>query len=288
MPFIEISPRASFLLRSLSGTWADEYLRCILLPSLADALDSSTDLEDIQDSLSDSFACLRGIYLHYAFARRGKYRRELSEIAACALEETTSSEEMGQFLAMRDGTTLWHAFERLCTDRGRKSMEQLNRGIVSGIAELAQEIYREDDHGSIAHWVVAGMERTSQVEPQFLRIVDITGVGPKLTSMMLRDFVHIYGLEERLDNADRPLIQPIDKWTRLLAPYIIDEPDIEQAADWILAGKLAKHARHSGVSGIRLNMGATAFGVLEAMSPYGFDEAVGRLLKGKGLDRSFS
>lgn len=279
----EISPRSSFLLRTLAGAWADRYLAESLLPSLSKALEAPASFEGIEEAFSDPFTCLKGIYLHYAFARRGKDRQELAEIAAGALDATTSKAEMGRLLAQRDASSLWLAFEEMCGDRGRKPMEQLNRGIVSGMAELAQEIYREDGHGSIADWVVDGIVRAKQVEPQFLRIVDIRGVGPKLTSVILRDLVYVYDLEERLHHADRLYIQPIDKWIRLLAKHIIDEPGIDRAADWILAGKLAKYARYGEVSGIRLNMGATLFGIVEAKSPQDFDNALDRLVKGEGL-----
>jgi hypothetical protein len=46
-------------------------------------------------------------------------------------------------------------------------------------------------------------------------------------------------------------------------PELTDQPD---AADWVIAGKMAKYARHLGLSGIRLNMGMTQYGASEITS----------------------
>jgi len=162
---------------------------------------------------------------------------------------------------------LWANYLDICAERKKKPQEQLNLGPVAGIAELAQEVYRRDGVGSIAGWVHSGVAQTDRLEPQFLRMVDVRGVGPKLTSLFLRDVVFFFNLEERIDHSERLYVQPVDKWIRMIAPYVIDEPGIEDAADWILAGKLAKHTRHARISGVRFNMGATYFGMREIRSP---------------------
>lgn len=279
MPFVDISSRARLLLHSMAGAGADGYIEDCMLPSLSAELGiCASDLTGLKSGLSDPFLCLKTIYGHYAFSRRGKDRLHLSRIAVQALEQTANPAKFAQFLAERDASRLWDVFSAICEQHSRKPLEQLNRGIISGLAELAQEIYRADGNGSIADWAVSGIATDQRLEPAFERIVDIRGVGPKITSLLLRDIVLIHGIEDRVSLRDRLYVQPIDKWIRLIAPYVIEEPGIGDAADWILAGKLAKYARHGNVSGIRFNIGVTAFGTREARHPMNFDAALENLL----------
>jgi hypothetical protein len=268
MPFVSISPGAQALLRALSGPVAERCLQESLLPNLRRGLRTdNNEPESLREAFGDPYRCLQCLFGHYAFSRRGKDRAELGELANQALQRTVRPEAFEQFLRQPDATLLWESYLQVCEERRKKPMEQLNRGVIAGLAELAQEIYRLDGLGSIAEWVVAGIVKTGHIEPQFLRMVDVRGVGPKLTSLFLRDIVFLYGLEERIDHADRLYVQPVDKWIRLLAPHVIDEPEIGEAADWILAGKIAKYCRHAGVSGIRFNMGASFFGGREIREP---------------------
>jgi hypothetical protein len=128
---------------------------------------------------------------------------------------------------------------------------------------------------------VQGVHHTDRIEPQFLRLVDIRNVGPKLSSLLMRDVTFLYGLEDQIDPVDRLYVQPIDKWIRLIAPYVCDDPGIEDAADWVLAGKISKYTRRAGVSGVRFNMGATFFGAREVRSmeefPYAIEEMTAHL-----------
>jgi hypothetical protein len=267
MPIPDLRPESLALFRSMSGAKADHYIGEVLLPVLARALDTDCEPAAIREELEHPYGCLTAIYAHYAFARRGRDRFDLSEIAVEALRRTCNEEDFGQFLALEHAESLWETFVEVCRERGRKPLEQLNSGVVAGMAELAQEIYQLDGSGSIAGWVAKGVWQTGRLEPQFLRMVDVRGIGPKITSLFLRDMALLFNLEEHLDHADRLYVQPIDKWIRCIAPYVIDEPNADDLADWILAGKLAKYARRAGVSGIRFNMGATWYGMREVRAP---------------------
>jgi hypothetical protein len=110
--------------------------------------------------------------------------------------------------------------------------------------------------------------------------VDIRGVGPKTTSTFLRDVALLYGLEDQIDHIDRLYLQPVDRWTRLLAEMIVAELDEEHVADWIIAGKLAKYTRRAGVSGVRFNMGTSYFGTRRVFSPERLPECLNSLLAG--------
>ncbi len=275
----DLDPRAVAIVHKIAGDRADRYISEILLPALQKATraDSPT-LRDVRTAMSVPYRSLLSFYEHYAFARRGKDRDDLAEMATIALKRTTNEEQFEQLMLEEDGNSVWEAFTEVCAERKRKNSEQLNRGLIAGMVELAQEIYDLDGQGSIAGWIMRGVLKTDRIEPQFLRIVDIRGVGPKTTSTFLRDMVLLYDLEDKLDNADRLYIQPIDRWIRMFADYVVPDIDTENAVDWIIAGKIAKYARRAGVSGVRFNMGATYFGIREVRDPARFDEFIEELL----------
>lgn len=279
MPIPELRPESLTLFRTMAGSRADKYLTEILLPALARAPRCAPELAAVQAQMSHPYGCLEMIFSHYAFARRGRDRYELSEIALEALRRISSSDDFGQFLALEHAESLWDMFVEVCQERKRKPMEQLNSGVIAGMAELAQEIYQIDGTGSIAQWVVQGIRKTGRVEPQFLRMVDVRGIGPKISSLFLRDVVVLYGMEDEIDHVDRLYVQPIDKWMRAIAPYVIDEPNADDLADWILAGKLSKYARKAKVSGTRFNMGVTWFGMREVRAPEFFGSAIRQVLQ---------
>jgi hypothetical protein len=282
MPNWDVSSDGLALLRAMAGDRADHYVSEILLPSLMKASRSqSSAARDVREQLSNPYRCLEAIYSHYAFSRRGKDKHELAELAVDALRRTCREQAFETFLQQPDATLLWDVYVEVCQERRRKPMEQLNRGVLSGIAELAQEVYRLDGVGSIASWIAQGVMRTDRLEPQFMRLVDIRNVGPKLSSLLIRDVVYLYDLEEQVDPVDRLYVQPIDKWIRLIAPYVSEEPGIEEAADWILAGKISKYTRRAGLSGIRFNMGTTYFGAREVRASEEFDAAIDGLLEAR-------
>jgi len=279
MPIPEMRPESVALFRAMSGAKADHYIGEVLVPSLARSCRASHSLEALSEQLQNSYRCLEMMFGHYAFARRGRDRFELSEIALEALHRTCKEDEFGNFLALDDAESLWISFDEICRERGRKSMEQLNVGVIAGIAELAQDIFRQDSSGNIALWIARGVLQTRRIEPQFLRMVDVRGIGPKITSLILRDIVLLFDLEQALEHSDRLYVQPIDKWMRAIAPFVIEEPNAENLADWILAGKLSKYARKAGVSGIRFNMGTTWFGMREVRAPEFFESTVRQAIR---------
>lgn len=259
----------------MSTSYADRYIGESLLPSLQHAAKAETpSLKDIRASFTCPYRCLQAFFAHYAFARRGRDRDDLASIAVTALRRTSSEDGFERLLQQEDGAELWENFQAVCAERGRKNSEQLNRGLIAGMLELAQEIYALDGTGSIAGWVRQSVMQTTRLEAQFLRIVDIRGVGPKTTSTFLRDTVFLFGLEDEIDHQDRLYLQPVDKWLRLFAIEIVPELEGEDAVDWIVAGKIAKYARRAGVSGVRFNMGASFFGAREVREPARFADAL--------------
>ncbi len=213
---------------------------------------------------------MAGSFRHYAFARRGKERDDLSHAAVMALNATVKERTMDALLQEKDGTSLWDAFYGHLERLGKKSNEEQNRGVLQGMLELAQEIYREDGIGSIPGWVARRIEETGRLEPEFERIVDIRGVGPKCTSTYLRDVVLACGIEDLVEASDIIYIQPVDRWLRIAAEHLVPEEGMETAADWIVAGKIGKYARRAGASPLRFGMGVTYFGQRVARDPRRF------------------
>lgn len=247
---------------------ADHAIEQQLLPSLASASRAPDATQaSVAEAMAHPYTALLAFYAHYAFARRGKDREDLSAMAVTAFKRVTTPETISELMEHEDGHAVWESFCQVCAERQRKNSEQLNRGLIAGMVELAQEVFDLDGVGSITQWVVNGVEQTGRIEPVFLRIVDIRGVGPKTTSTFLRDITWLYDLEDQLDHADRLYVQPVDRWLRLAAPLLVPEPNIETSVDWIIAGKVAKYARRAGVSGIRLNLGNSAFGSREVREP---------------------
>jgi hypothetical protein len=278
MPFVHISDESRAAMRAMAGELGDRYVSEILLPGIRRATGKAiATTEDARLAFADPYLCLRALYGHYAFSRRGKERLELADIALEALERTAQP-NFETFVEQHSAETLWAEYLVVCEERGRKPLEQQNLGVIAGLGELAQEVYGLDGIGSIAEWVIAGVAQTKRIEPRFLRMVDVRGIGPKLASLFMRDVVFLYGLEDELDPVDRLYVQPVDKWLRQIAPLIAEEVD-EEAADWILAGKLAKYTRKGGVSGIRFNMGVTYFGMKLSRDKESFAEAVMSLIQ---------
>lgn len=273
MAYVEISPESRLLIQAIANGFSEPYARDTLIPALARACKCQRDVSQIKACLLDPYVSLRVIYCHYAFSRRGKDREELELIAKEALDFVKGA-SISSFLQQANANSLWKAFETACEVHRRKPTEQVNLGVVAGLAELAQEIYRLDGVGSIPGWISAGVRSTGRLEPQFLRMVDVRGIGPKLASLLIRDVVFLEDLEDVIEPADRLYTQVIDRWVRTIAPSILLEEDLSDAADWILAGKICKYCRVAQVSGIAFNMGCTYYGTSTVRYP---DRVVERL-----------
>lgn len=280
MPPSDLNPRSAAIIAAFAGDRADRYAKEFLLPSLHHAARTETaDIEDVREALTNPFRCLQAFFGHYAFSRRGKDKEELASMAVIALRRITDESTFHELLGEPDGNRLWESFCQVCQERKRKNSEQLNRGLLAGMLELAQEVHALDPGDSIVGWIVRGVRATDRIESQFLRIVDIRGVGPKTTSTFLRDVAFLFDLESRIDPMDRLYIQPVDRWIRLAAQVVVPELDEAKLVDWVIAGKLAKYTRLAGVSGIRFNMGAIYFGSREVRESERYPLALEDLLQ---------
>jgi hypothetical protein len=281
-PVVELDPRAVRVFKRVADDFGKRYADEFLYPHLRRVLGTEQDEPDqIRDAYMTARGSLLAFYSHYAFARRGKDRDDLAEFATQAVARVQGEGSFDTVLQQADGTVLWEAFAAICLEKRRKNNEAQNRGLIQGMLELSQEIYRSDHVGSIANWMLNGIAQTKRLEPQFERIVDIRGVGPKSTSTFMRDVVYMFDYEDKVEPADRIYIHPIDRWLRMMARYLVPEPNMEKAADWIIAGKISKYSRRAGVSGIAFNMGSTYFGQKIVKDPTRFEEMLKKVALGE-------
>ncbi|MBL8048431.1 MAG: hypothetical protein JNJ45_07085 [Chthonomonas sp.] len=262
------------MVRTLAG-FGPAYFEDFVLPQFYGAarVDRGDD-EALAAALDDPIVALRLFLRSYAFARRGKDRQPLSDAASGALKRAVEANGPDALLKGEDGEAVWDFFVEECAEQRIKPMEQLNRGVVQGMVELAQEVYRLPDQPSICTWIRVAIENRGELALLFERIVDIRGVGPKTASCFLRDVVAVFDLEEDIPNVDRLIMQPIDRWVRSItlryAPDIHDEDPV----DWVLAGKAYRLARLAEVGGIDYNMGCTWFGLKQVRRPELLDAAL--------------
>ncbi len=267
------------LIRALGGELADRYIgECLLPPLRALTNAESSTKRAVRDALSRGYPGLRAVLGLYAFSRRGKEKVQLSELALTSLSRVTSDSDFLEFLTRADATPLLDEYEASCEEHGRRTALNPYGEVVAGLAELAQEAFFDCGAESIPVWIEECVRTTSRVEQVFVRLVSVRGIGPKVASLLLRDIVYLFDLEERIDPVDRLYVQPIDKWIRLLAPRIICEPDVDLMADWVLAGKFSKYCRRAGVSPARANMGSSYLGFKLARAPENLDRQIAQIV----------
>lgn len=279
---VRVDPRAAKIIKEMSGDFADLYVDTFLVLRLRKSAGRSvTDEISPKILFEDPADFLRLFFGHYAFARRGKERDELAEMSLATIDKALEAESMEDLLKRDSGEVLWDLFVEQYEGDLERANEGQNRGLIQGMLELMQEVYEIDGVGSVPHWIVSGVHKSRRLEPQFDRIVDIRGVGPKTTSMILRDVSFYFDLENITDPKDLVYVQPVDRWLRLLARIIVPEPGMDSAADWVIAGKVAKYCRKAGYSGIRFNMGTVYFGQRIVRSPDKLVDELRNLLLGK-------
>lgn len=275
-----VTPQFQAMAQLLADGFARKYTTEVLVPAVAEALDTptTTDKEMLYAKLLHPFYGLRLYYSRYAFSRRGKERYVLAKSAVAALCHITGPERIDMALDDPNGDAMWSAFEHQCQIHGVRPSPDQNEGVVAGMFELAQEVFRIDKIGSISRWILMALQQTRRVESQFMRVVDVRGVGPKIASTYLRDLIWFAEAESSLDPIDQLYVQPIDATVRAFATNTVEEIGGRKVADWIVAGKVGKYARQSGISGIDLNMGLSYMGIQCARNGSSFERELRSLL----------
>lgn len=275
---VELTPECRAVLRHLALEYGSMYAQRRVIAPLLRVL-RLDDESKLREELLQVRPALIAFFSGYAFGRRGKERDAL---VPCVLR-TLESFDLESARTERNGVCLWEAFLAMAEERGIRPNEDQNRGVIQGMMELVQEIYRLDGEGSVIGWVMNGVLRTGQLEPQFMRLVDIRGLGPKNTSTFLRDVSYVFELNDLIRPAHRIHALTVDKWLRGLAPHIFPEENLERAVDWVLAGKAQKYARRAGLVPFLLTMGISGFGQAHIRHGDRFDR-IAEILRSEALD----
>ncbi|MDM7460615.1 MAG: hypothetical protein P3X24_003060 [bacterium] len=254
------------ILNRLAGEKADQFQREVLYPQMARAMRLQLPhSQAVRESLADAYYAFRVMLGYYAFAKRGNDRAEYSGYALQALDKVLQGDKanFGAFLASGNAPEqLWNAFVAVCQEHQRKINEQLNRGLIEGLAGYAAQLYADDEIGNIWMDIQQAIVQSGRVEPIHEKITGIKGIGPKVGALVLRDMVALYDLENQIDAGDFHYLQPVDTWIRRIGPMLSDEIT-DKTADWVIAGKLSKLCRRNRVSGVRFNQGVQYLAIVE-------------------------
>jgi len=87
----------------------------------------------------------------------------------------------------------------------------------------------------------------------------IISIGPKITSLYLRDLVCMYSLEKFISKEDLIFLQPIDTWVRKVAFKVGIIDDIK-SSDEEVRRKIVETCRNLDISTIKFNQGAWYIG----------------------------
>lgn len=254
------------ILHRLAGEKADKFQREVLYPQMARAMKLPLpNSEAVREALADPYYAFRVMLGYYAFAKRGNDRAEYSGFALQALDKVLQGDKanFSAFLASGNAPDqLWNAFVEVCQENQRKINEQLNRGLIEGLAGYAAQLYADDEIGNIWMDIQQAIVQSGRVEPIYEKITGIKGIGPKVGALVLRDMVALYDLENRIDPSDYHYLQPVDTWIRRIGPMLTEEIN-DKTADWVIAGKLSKLCRRNRVSGVRFNQGVQYLAIVE-------------------------
>ncbi len=254
------------ILNRLAGEKAEQFQREVLYPQMARAMRLPLPhSQAVRDALADAYYAFRVMLGYYAFAKRGNDRAEYSGYALQALDKVLQGDKanFGAFLASGNAPEqLWNAFVAVCQEHQRKINEQLNRGLIEGLAGYAAQLYADDEIGNIWMDIQQAIVQSGRVEPIHEKITGIKGIGPKVGALVLRDMVALYDLESQIDASDFHYLQPVDTWIRRIGPMLSDEIT-DKTADWVIAGKLSKLCRRNRVSGVRFNQGVQYLAIVE-------------------------
>ncbi|MCX7994076.1 MAG: hypothetical protein N2651_10470 [Fimbriimonadales bacterium] len=254
------------ILHRLAGEKADKFQREVLYPQMARAMKLHLpNSEAVREALADPYYAFRVMLGYYAFAKRGNDRAEYSGFALQALDKVLKGDKanFSAFLASGNAPEqLWNAFVEVCQEHQRKINEQLNRGLIEGLAGYAAALYAEDEIGNIWMDIQQAIVQSGRVEPIYQKITDIKGIGPKVGALVLRDMVALYDMESQIEPGDYHYLQPVDTWIRRIGPMLSEEIS-DKTADWVIAGKLSKLCRRNRVSGVRFNQGVQYLAIVE-------------------------
>jgi hypothetical protein len=183
------------------------------------------------------------ILRYQAFARAGGEQAGYGPIAHSAFSQLDMNE--GDDIPPNE---LWEGFKAGCEQEGKGVNERLNKGVVTGLAELSNR------RGNLFVWMRDEIEETGELKRLYLELKDIKGIGRKISTFILRDAVWLWGLEEEIRKSDRQYLHPIDRWVSRVAALLW--PEFQDAGDDVVAQHIADECNRLGLSNVEFNQGA--------------------------------
>jgi len=219
-----------------------------------------SDLLGIQIGNPDAFINAIQTPLHsakvffklYAFARAGGQNVRYEEICLDLLQNGFN---------WQNGDEFYQAFLQQCQQRNIGPNERNNRGVVI----QGYERNRNNETGWL-HRLGSQINHNNDLRSVYLCLLSVRGIGFKIASLICRDLVWAFGIENNIPMLQSPLLQPIDRWIwrvirtiwpefNPLAPN--DTPD--SGIQLFAAIKLAEVLPMLNISGVEFNQGTWFF-----------------------------
>lgn len=191
------------------------------------------------------------------FARAGGEQAGYSEIALNALQTCIGTAgSYSNFIRRSDAPdALWNQFKNFCEEQGTGVNEKNNKGVVIGIARLAQN---SENNNPILY--MKDCAANSLLEKAFITLTSMKGIGDKIASFLLRDVVCIFDLEKEVPSKDLIFLQPVDVWIRRIACHLWNDLNEDMTSDWVIARRIIQKCEEHDVSSLRFNQGAWYYG----------------------------
>ena len=191
-------------------------------------------------------------FLHYSFfqGRRDTISVKVQKAAMNVLKRYISAKSTSELTQLsRDN------FAEL-----RKELKQvigkskIGRGrdidMVISILDFASKLKEKN----IVKYSISSIKKDG-LKNHFYELQSIVSIGPKITSLYLRDLVCLYSLERFISKDDLVFLQPIDTWVRKVAfkTGIIDDSKLSEIE---VRQKIVKTCQHLDLSTTKFNQGA--------------------------------
>ena len=256
----------SNVVRFLAGNQG-EYLSGFLLPEISKiACSKIGDRRDAIAALNSPDVSTSFALYYFAFARAGGERAGYKNLALKMFETTKG----------KNFASVWPAFAELCRKAGVGANEKLNRRPIEGLMQVHHSGHFGD--AGLFAGIADQVRKTGVLAKTYLELLEVVGLGEKISAFLLRDLVWIYDLEERVAPTDRMFLQPIDVWVRRAAEAVFMRPFPERVPSLTIGHLLAEACRQAQVSGIAFNQGAWFFGSQKVKKVDGYRKMLGELV----------
>lgn len=135
---------------------------------------------------------------------------------------------------------------------------KIGRGMDVKMVISILEFVSKIDGKNVVNYSIS-RTRNGELKNHFWELQNIRSIGPKCSSLYLRDLISVYSLEADLHEEDLICLQPIDTWVRQVA-YEGGIIDNKKSSDETVRKNIVKACKESNVSTIKFNQGAWYMG----------------------------